>query len=137
MLDVHHYDHNHTNNRYENLRVLCSWCHLKHHRLKEEYILPVIITSEDMNKEISLVHISRKIVKNPKKVVSNICSYCKKEFYRNNKKKYCSYECANIARRKVNRPSKEQLLKEIAETNFCVVGKKYGVSDNAVRKWLK
>ena len=32
MLDVHHYDSNHKNNKCENLRVLCSWCHTKHHR---------------------------------------------------------------------------------------------------------
>ena len=39
--------------------------------------------------------------------------------------------------RKANRPSKEQLLREIEETNYCAVGRKYGVSDNAVRKWLR
>jgi len=35
-----------------------------------------------------------------------------------------------------NRSSKEQLLQEIKETNYCAVGRKYGVSDNAVRKWV-
>jgi len=28
-------------------------------------------------------------------------------------------------------------LKEIKETNYCAVGRKYGVSDNTIRKWLK
>ncbi len=44
----------------------------------------------------------------------------------------------SLNKRKVkNRPSKEQLLKEIEETNYCAVGRKYGVSDNTIRKWLK
>jgi hypothetical protein len=39
--------------------------------------------------------------------------------------------------RKVERPSYDVLMQEIAETSFLAVGKKYGVSDNAVRKWVK
>jgi transposase-like protein len=39
--------------------------------------------------------------------------------------------------RRVKRPPYEQLLAEIEETNYCAVGRKYGVSDNAVRKWVK
>ena len=80
----------------------------------------------------------------PKKQIKiKECLVCKKEFEvkkigKDRETKYCSCNCYNINRRKVkNRPSKEQLLKEIKETNYCVVGRKYGVSDNAVRKWLK
>ena len=48
------------------------------------------------------------------------------------------YKCLGFNNRKVkDRPSKEQLLKEIEKTNYCVVGRKYGVSDNAIRKWIK
>ncbi len=67
------------------------------------------------------------------------CQKCGKETTR--KRKYCNICCQennSLYQRKVkNRPSKEQLLKEIKETNYCAVGRKYGVSDNAVRKWLK
>lgn len=45
--------------------------------------------------------------------------------------------CSNIFSRKVERPSYEQLLKEIEETNYSVVGRKYGVSDKAIKKWIK
>ncbi len=31
----------------------------------------------------------------------------------------------------------ERLLDEIEATNYSAVGRKYGVSDNAVRKWLR
>ena len=39
--------------------------------------------------------------------------------------------------RKVERPSHEQLLEDLRSTSFLAVGRKYGVSDNAVRKWLR
>jgi ribosomal protein S27AE len=39
--------------------------------------------------------------------------------------------------RKVARPPYEQLIAEIKATSYCAVGRKYGVSDNAVRKWVR
>jgi hypothetical protein len=39
--------------------------------------------------------------------------------------------------RKVVRPTYEQLLAEIEATSYVAVGRKYGVSDNAVRKWVR
>lgn len=38
--------------------------------------------------------------------------------------------------RKARRPPYEQLLAEIEATGYLAVGRKYGVSDNAVRKWV-
>ena len=43
----------------------------------------------------------------------------------------------NMSQRKVERPSKEHLLREIESSNYCAVGREYGVSDNTIRKWLK
>jgi transposase-like protein len=43
----------------------------------------------------------------------------------------------NILRRKVDRPEYEVLLKEIDELGFSATGRKYGVSDNSIRKWVK
>jgi hypothetical protein len=39
--------------------------------------------------------------------------------------------------RKVGRPPHEQLLEEIKAMGYLAVGRKYGVSDNAVRKWVR
>ena len=70
--------------------------------------------------------------------------------------RYCSFRCFTGARRreagkpapsstfgipqpsrrKVERPPYEQLLREIQETSYLAVGRKYGVSDNAIRKWI-
>lgn len=39
--------------------------------------------------------------------------------------------------RKIERPNLETLLKEVEEQNYSMVGRKYGVSDNCIRKWIK
>lgn len=43
--------------------------------------------------------------------------------------------CDKIHQRKVKRPSREKLKQEIRATPFIQLGKKYNVSDNAVRNW--
>lgn len=59
---------------------------------------------------------------------------------------HCSHTCggrsdaslkAAFATRRVERPPSDQLKCEIAETSWSAVGRKYGVSDNAVRKWVR
>lgn len=42
-----------------------------------------------------------------------------------------------INSRKVERPSLEQLNFDLASLSYVAIGKKYGVSDNAIRKWIK
>ena len=66
------------------------------------------------------------------------CKKCETLVSKKSKTGLCP-KCYNIFyNRKVkNRPSKEQLLKEIEETNYCAVGRKYGVNGNSIRKWLK
>ena len=72
------------------------------------------------------------------KSYQRICQECGENFtskYRN--AKYCSSVCRNLQRRKVERPSKEELKQLINTTSFLQIGRKYQVSDNAVRKWAK
>lgn len=45
-------------------------------------------------------------------------------------------KCKPCSRKVLERPDKETLITEILSTSMVAVGKKYGVSDNAVRKWL-
>lgn len=40
-------------------------------------------------------------------------------------------------KRKVQRPSREELKKLLENSNYSAIGRHYGVSDNAVRKWAK
>lgn len=60
--------------------------------------------------------------------------------------RYCSRRCAahgdaalrsQGATRRVERPPFEQLLHEIAALGYSGVGRRYGVSDNAIRKWVR
>jgi len=63
----------------------------------------------------------------------NFCS-CGVEINLNSKK--CS-KCYHISSRKVNRPSYKELLKDIGDIGYVGTGKKYNVSDNSIRKWVK
>lgn len=51
-----------------------------------------------------------------------------------NKAELCE-ECSALQRRKVERPSREELKALIRSTPFLTIGKQFGVTDNAVRKW--
>jgi endogenous inhibitor of DNA gyrase (YacG/DUF329 family) len=77
------------------------------------------------------------------------CPGCGQTFVpRNVRHRYCSQKCWGVVmgtalrgvpvpdRRKVERPSYEQLMADVASMSFLAVGRKYGVSDNAVRKWI-
>lgn len=85
-----------------------------------------------------LKNIKRDIQKiSPKKKVFKVCSNptCNKKHEHD---KYCSNKCRGIDKRKVERPSKEQLAEDMKTMTWVAMGKKYGnVSDNAVRKWAK
>lgn len=78
------------------------------------------------------------------------CKRCRQTFLpSNSSQRYCSQACGirwdrsrlrgrSIPEyRRVSRPPYEQLMAEIKTTSYCAVGRKYGVSDNAVRKWVK
>lgn len=44
---------------------------------------------------------------------------------------------ARLGARKVERPPHEQLIREIDELGYVAAGRKYGVSDAAIRKWVR
>lgn len=46
-------------------------------------------------------------------------------------------ECASKSQRKVERPEREKLLELIQTQSFCEIGRIYGVTDNAIRRWCK
>jgi hypothetical protein len=67
------------------------------------------------------------------------CPKCHIKFKpRNKRKKYC-YECGTRENlRKVkNRPNKYELELLIKQMSWCAIGRKYDVSDSAVRKWAR
>lgn len=88
--------------------------------------------------------------KNRKEAPTRQCKRCGREFvakYRRHR--YCSRECGmrwdrsklrgkpHMDQRRVERPPYQQLLREIERDGYVAVGCRYGVSDNAVRKWVR
>lgn len=73
-------------------------------------------------------------IRKQKRKIINICKQCGTTISVN--AEYCN-TCRGLQRRVCDRPSAEQLATEIIESSFIAVGKKYNVSDNAVRKWCK
>lgn len=75
------------------------------------------------------------------KKYNKVCKECGKSFSGNYKNaKYCSAGCRRKVReskRKVERPTKEQLTELIRVKPLLKIGRQYGVSDNAIRKWAK
>ena len=85
--------------------------------------------------------------KNRGERVQRACLRCGTHFVPANRAhRYCSRYCGcrwdragrpRPKTRKVARPPYEQLMTELAATSYVAVGRKYGVSDNAVRKWVR
>lgn len=70
--------------------------------------------------------------------ITKSCKNCGTQFdTKHEGKKYCCVSCAWIGDRKVNRPSKDELINLMAEHSWTSIGRMYAVSDNAVRKWAK
>jgi hypothetical protein len=75
------------------------------------------------------------------------CQLCGREFQpKYGRQKYCSRRCGTRApkpgvpqphRRKVERPPFYELIREIVAHGYEAVGRRYGVSGNAVRKWVR
>jgi bifunctional UDP-N-acetylglucosamine pyrophosphorylase / glucosamine-1-phosphate N-acetyltransferase len=75
------------------------------------------------------------------------CRHCDGEFYpAYASQRYCSRYCGirrrgdgrpRPERRKVERPPDTHLLREVDALGYTGTGRRYGVSDNAIRKWLR
>ena len=46
-------------------------------------------------------------------------------------------KCYSVEMQRVERPPIDQLIKEVVDMGYSATGRKYGVSDNAIRKWIK
>ena len=67
------------------------------------------------------------------------CKCCKKKFIATKSRQImCSNDCRTLFGRKVKRPTKNKLKQELrSNKSWSELGRNYGVSDNAVRKWAK
>lgn len=102
-----------TDNRLENLRILCPNCNasLETHCSKNKTRYRSYLVGKKWNCIDCSVKISKTAVR--------------------------CIKCESLKQRRVERPDIETLLKEIEELGYKATGRKYGVSDNAIRKWIK
>lgn len=73
-----------------------------------------------------------------------ICAQCGKKFFARRKigrgqNIYCSPKCVSLSTQKVkNKPTTEQLKQWVIENrSYESIGREYGVTGNAVKKWIK
>ena len=69
-----------------------------------------------------------------KRIVKNICPICGAK--KDRQAKLC-LSCANKERQTVERPDRDTLKAEIRNKSFVELGNKYGVTDNAIKRWCK
>jgi hypothetical protein len=110
-----------TDNRLENLRIVCPNC----------------AATLD-------THCGRK---SRIEVEPRPCAHCGADFIpKYPGQRYCSHACGVHSKgprdpkpetRKVPRPPYEQLIAEVQATSYLAVGRKYGVSDSSIRKWIR
>lgn len=112
---------------------LCCRCHREYHAgiIAEDKIKNIY--KERWNEIGDIEEVDKK--ENSNKNVRK-CRVCKKALTKL-QEVYCSNDCRSFDRRIKERPTKEQLKKDIDSNSFVSIGIKYGVSDNTIRKWAK
>lgn len=117
---INHHKFSDAEKESEKCVLLCKVCHAELH-------------NPDLEIEVSngkVEYIDKKL-----KDVNKKCKICGSY---SGGQMFCSDECAKTDKRKVkDRPTKEELNEMIEDMSWVAIGRKYDVSDNAVRKWAK
>ncbi len=115
-------------NRLENLRIVCPNCNatLPTHCRGTKGIE---IEEQKQEKE------KLKELRVEKSLEKKWCE-CGEQISQKNELLRC-IKCFNLGQRRVERPPLEQLLEEVGCLGYSATGRKYGVSDNAIRKWIR
>ncbi len=106
-------------NRIENLRIVCPNCN------------STLETNCGKNKVKKIYDTEKGTYLSDKTHKKCICG---KVILKNSK--FCS-KCNGENNRKIERPDLETLLKDVEELGYVGAGKKYGITDNGLRKWIK
>lgn len=103
-------------------QLLCCRCHMELHDKIEERKRNLRLNKKRFKKEEMTLR----------------CVYCSNIFLtKDNRRKYCSHSCCCEHKKKVIWPTKEELKLLLKQNSYEKIGKNFGVSGNAVRKWAK
>jgi hypothetical protein len=103
--------------------LICSNCHRELH-------------SNNLNRNLN----ADLVVPKPYEWIEGTCKRCGEKFptKKASPQIYCNPRCYHLDTRQTKRPSKEELKRLMEEkVPWKRLGKMFGVSDNAVRKWAK
>ena len=160
-LEAHHIDGDKCNNTLENLLLLCPNCHTftpnygskkPHQEISDIDLKQALLTHNTIRQALLSLGLSdaganyemvRVFLQNNPEVQQSLnktkieqkiktCPDCGKIILSSSIR--CA-ECAAKAQRWVDRPTKEVLKKEVYNTPFTQLGKKYGVSYKSIQKW--
>ena len=157
-LELHHRDGDKSNNTLDNLQLLCPNCHSytdnygsknkQHLDISDEELIQALKSNSTIRSALLSLGLSdsgsnytraRKLISKDNiqlnktfiKEKESFCLDCGKVIYPGSIR--CNQCEANA--RKANHISRDELKLLIRTTPFTQIGKKYGVSDNAIRKW--
>lgn len=161
QLQLDHIDGNPKNNLLINLRLLCPNCHSQTHTFSGKHIkketnvidydlLELLITKHQpktMHALLSMAgmrpttshyqmvhnHIAKRKIKTK---FALKCTDCHRLIPANTKHGLC-VKCVHKIHHRCEHPTKELLIEQLKTSNPYAIGKIYGVSDNAVRKWME
>jgi len=129
----------------EKCQLLCANCHAEVHdaeylqkrQKSEEQYQIWMEKAEKIQTDMSKVKVDPAFradsVQHKPKPKCKVCGESVKMYTR----EYCSRECYQLDHRKVERPSRQELADLIGKESWSALGRKYNVSDNAVRKWAR
>lgn len=156
-LELHHIDGDKLNFTKNNLQLLCPNCHSytdnygaknkKHENITDEQFIEALKNSASIRQALISLNLSdaganynkARVLMNKynislkikQKNNENFCIDCGKPIYPSSTR---CIQCENN-HKKTNNISREELKNLIRSTPFTTIGKKFGVSDNAIRKW--
>ena len=119
-LTLDHINGDHSDNRLENLRFICPNCDSQ----QDTY------AGKNINRYNKVINKYNNVINT--KVVCPICGG-----FKNKGANMCDKCRREKVSKECKRPPKDELIQNILTFPMTKIGKKYGVSDNAVRKWLK
>lgn len=111
---VHHIDEDRSHNRAANLVVLSPGQHWDQHRRHVE----------SNRRTVPCGQCGEPVERTPSELARR-------------RTVYCSPACTQAAQRKAARPNRDELAQLLKSSSYSALGRRFGVSDNAVRRWAK